>query len=101
MSVKFWLTLGAAVSLLAACATHQENPNYAYSTKYKAGSATAHASASSPYVQAAPVSYQNTATTTYASSSIPSSGAYSRVLTILACVKKKIMSLSVLHWVAL
>ena len=80
MSVKFCLTLGASVSFLAACATHQENPNYAYSTKYKAGSATtSHASASSTYVQAAPVSYQNTATTTYASSSIPSSGAYSRV----------------------
>jgi len=40
MSCKIWLSLGASITLLAACATQQENPNYAYSTKYKAGSPT-------------------------------------------------------------
>jgi len=55
--------------LLAACATHQENPNYAYSTTYKAGQQATTQTAN--YVQSAPVSYQSAATTTYASSSAP------------------------------
>ncbi len=73
MSVKLWLTLGASLSLLAACATHQENPNYAYSTKYKAGTPT------TSYAQTSSASYQNGATTTYASASAPSTGEYTRI----------------------
>jgi len=73
MSAKLWLTMGASVSLLAACATQQENPNYVYSTKYKAATpTTTYASAPANYVQSA-------ATTTYASASTSSSGTYSRV----------------------
>ena len=70
MSSKIWLSLGASITLLAACATQQENPNYAYSTKYKAGSQTSS-------IQTSPVSYQSGATTTYASASTASE-AYSR-----------------------
>jgi len=79
MPAKLWLTLGASLSLLAACATHQENPNYAYSTKYKAATpTTTYASAATSTVQAAPVNYLG-ATTTYASASSSASGTYSRV----------------------
>lgn len=70
MSAKLWLSLGVSITLLAACATQQENPNYAYSTKYKAGSPTSS-------IQTSPASYQSGATTTYASSSTASE-AYSR-----------------------
>lgn len=88
MSVKLWLTLGASLSLLAACATHQENPNYAYSTKYKAGTpTTTYASASTSYAQTSSASYQNGATTTYASASAPSTGEYTRI--DQSCLRKE------------
>ena len=68
MSARIWLCIASSFSLLAACATHQENPNYQYSTKYKAGvptttyaSSTAH-SASSNYQTA---SYASSAPTSY------------------------------------
>lgn len=76
MSAKIWLTFGASLSLLAACATHQENPNYAYSTKYKAATpSSGYATTPVSYTQSAPVSYQGGATTTYASSSSGTSSA--------------------------
>ena len=88
MSVKSWLTLGASLSLLAACATHQENPNYAYSTKYKAGApTTTYASAPTSYTQSTSARYQSAASTTYASASIPASGEYTRI--DQACLRKE------------
>ena len=69
MSARLWLAMSASISMLAACATHQENPNYAYSTKYKADApTTTHASAPTTYAHSTPANYQSGATTTYASS---------------------------------
>lgn len=67
MSAKIWLCIASSFSLLAACATHQENPNYQYSTKYKAGVPTTTYASSTTH--AASSNYQ---TATYASS-VPAS----------------------------
>ena len=68
MSAKIWLCIASSFSVLTACATHQENPNYQYSTKYKGGvptttyASSATHSASSNYQTA---SYASSAPTSY------------------------------------
>ena len=58
---RFMLSAVATAAILTGCATAQENPNYQYSTKYKAAQPTSYASSSAVtgQVQAAPVSYQS------------------------------------------
>ena len=60
---RFMLSAVATAAILTGCATAQENPNYQYSTKYKAAQPTSYASTSAAtgQVQAAPVSYQSAA----------------------------------------
>lgn len=59
MTIRMTLTAGASAVLLLACSTAQENPNYQYSTKYKAATPTNYAnSAYSGQAQTLPASYQ-------------------------------------------
>jgi LysM repeat protein len=51
MSVRLAVMIAASAVILSACATSQENPNYKYSTKYKAAVPTSS-------VQTVPVSYE-------------------------------------------
>ncbi len=51
MSVRLAVMIAASAAVLSACATSQENPNYKYSTKYKAAVPTSS-------VQTVPVGYE-------------------------------------------
>lgn len=70
MSVRLLCLSAATAVILAGCATSQENPNYKYSTKYKASSpygttTTAPSTQSARYVQG------SSSNVSYASTSIP------------------------------
>jgi len=75
MSVRLLFLSAVSTALLCACSTVQENPNYQYSTKYKAAvpSQLAAIHQSETVQAAAPVSYQ---VSTYETASVPT---YTRV----------------------
>lgn len=84
MSKRGLFTILSSAALLTACATAQENPNYKYSTKYKAGVPTT--MVASTGISTAPVGYQavSNAPVAYESSQQAS---YTRVNQ--ACLKKE------------
>ena len=82
---RFMLSAVATAAILTGCATAQGNPNYQYSTKYKAAQPTSYASSTSGQVQAAPVSYQSASSYHTA----PHTGASTHRVLDQACLRKE------------